>query len=137
MKPLRPFSNLNRKLGTSPAAIVPLALYMILIYRLSCKPAPRVAHALPDWLLHSLCYFVFFFLAQLAFQGVFYGYARFPIKMLAFSFTILYGISDEWHQSFVPPRNASVADILYDIGGAAAGAGVYSLYTFANRNKEN
>jgi VanZ family protein len=36
-------------------------------------------------------------------------------------FTILFGISDEFHQMFVPSRDASVLDILADSVGAAAG----------------
>lgn len=36
----------------------------------------------------------------------------------------LYGVSDEWHQSFVPGRFASGADLVADAVGAAAGAAV-------------
>lgn len=34
----------------------------------------------------------------------------------------LYGISDEWHQSFVPGRDASAADMLADMIGSGVGA---------------
>lgn len=34
------------------------------------------------------------------------------------AFAFLYGILDEWHQSFVPPREPSAADILADTVGA-------------------
>ena len=34
---------------------------------------------------------------------------------------LLYAISDEIHQSFVPTREASVVDVLIDCAGAAAG----------------
>ena len=33
--------------------------------------------------------------------------------------SILYGLSDEWHQSFIPKRNSSWADIAADSLGAA------------------
>lgn len=38
--------------------------------------------------------------------------------------TTLYGLSDEWHQSFVLNRDASAADLLADFVGALAGSTV-------------
>ena len=34
---------------------------------------------------------------------------------------IIYGVSDEWHQSFVPGRNPSAADLLADAMGVLMG----------------
>jgi len=34
---------------------------------------------------------------------------------------IIYGVSDEWHQSFVPGRNPSIADLLADAIGVLMG----------------
>ena len=39
---------------------------------------------------------------------------------------IVYAVSDEFHQIFVPGRSAEGKDVLTDIAGAAAGIGVYS-----------
>jgi len=36
-----------------------------------------------------------------------------------------YALSDEWHQAFVPGRDASLWDVLFDSVGAAAGAAIY------------
>jgi len=36
-----------------------------------------------------------------------------------------YALSDEWHQSLVPGRDASAFDLLVDMAGAAVGCGVY------------
>jgi VanZ family protein len=45
----------------------------------------------------------------------------------------LYAASDEWHQSFVPNREASVVDVLIDtVGGGAA----LSLVWAATRAKQ-
>jgi VanZ family protein len=40
------------------------------------------------------------------------------ILLLALLFTVLYGISDEIHQLFVPGRHGQIADIFFDTGGA-------------------
>jgi VanZ family protein len=43
--------------------------------------------------------------------------------------SILYGASDEWHQTFVPGRFATLADWVADVLGAIAGVlGVYLYY---------
>jgi VanZ family protein len=41
--------------------------------------------------------------------------------------SLLYGMSDEFHQSFVPGRTPDVMDLLMDVIGASAGAAVYGL----------
>jgi len=37
---------------------------------------------------------------------------------LALTFTLLYAISDEWHQTFIPGRSGQLADVLVDFSGA-------------------
>lgn len=41
------------------------------------------------------------------------------IFVTAFILLALYGLTDEYHQSFVPGRTATVVDWLVDLGGAA------------------
>lgn len=38
--------------------------------------------------------------------------------LLALAATILYAISDEWHQTFVPGRHGRLSDVFIDAGGA-------------------
>jgi len=40
----------------------------------------------------------------------------------AVAITTAYGCSDEWHQSFVPGRDADLRDVWADAVGAVAGA---------------
>lgn len=43
------------------------------------------------------------------------------IAVSAFAVAALYGLIDEWHQSFVPGRYASLTDVALDTVGAALG----------------
>jgi VanZ family protein len=47
--------------------------------------------------------------------------------LLSVFFGICYGLSDEWHQSFVPGRDASPWDLLFDSMGVLAAAFTYRL----------
>jgi VanZ family protein len=51
------------------------------------------------------------------------------IWAVAFSVSLGYGALDEFHQSFVPGRDASVFDLLADGLGAAAGAGIIARFS--------
>lgn len=48
---------------------------------------------------------------------------------------VLYGISDEWHQSFVPGRHATAVDVGFDAVGAALGLAGWRGITHANRRR--
>jgi VanZ family protein len=46
----------------------------------------------------------------------------------AFAITAAYGVSDEWHQSFVPGRYASLTDVVLDVGGGVLGIWVAARF---------
>jgi VanZ family protein len=52
---------------------------------------------------------------------------------VAFALSVLYGVSDEIHQSFVPARTASEADIALDALGSAAALSLALLFGFLRR----
>ncbi len=47
---------------------------------------------------------------------------------------ILYAISDEVHQLFVPGRGAQVRDVLIDSAGASVGISIYSLIVWVSES---
>ncbi|BBI34570.1 hypothetical protein KCTCHS21_39690 [Cohnella abietis] len=56
--------------------------------------------------------------------------------LLNIAFCVLYGLSDEWHQSFVPKRSPDPLDLLHDgMGAAAASLLVFLIFSLVNRKK--
>ena len=80
--------------------------------------------------VHVLLYFVLAWLFIAAFRsaGVRPGRAFFGGFLLA----IIYGATDEWHQSFVTGREAHLSDWLLDVVGAYM---ILSFYTYRQRRK--
>jgi VanZ family protein len=46
---------------------------------------------------------------------------------LSIAITVIYALSDEWHQSFVPSRTPSVIDVLIDTVGGICGIWAFKL----------
>lgn len=99
---------------------IPALLTAILIFSISHQPQlPDVPGGPPDWLMHLLEYGFFALTCAYGTTRGFDSALRTPARLsAAFAVAALYGISDEWHQSFAG-RNATVQDWLADTVGAA------------------
>jgi len=104
-----------------------LFLYCLFIYWLSDQPTLPVPDLFPvqDKVLHAGAYFIMGILAWRSFKHLLTK----PIilALLSVTFCSLYGLSDEWHQSFVEGRCSDIIDWLADSGGAVLA--VFLLYT--------
>jgi len=77
-----------------------------------------------DKIEHLLAYAVMGILAWRAFSH--WPLSRYQLFLATFGFCSLYGLTDEWHQSFVIGRHSSALDWLADsIGGMLAGSVSY------------
>lgn len=74
----------------------------------------RLSDSLQDVLGHFVAYAILALLVHWALEG--FGIARAGLWTLAITF--LYGLSDEFHQSFVPGRAVEAADLAADVAGA-------------------
>ena len=88
------------------------------IFWLSSMSDVPGAHYFWDKLLHTVGYAGLGVLALRAFHGGFERPRPAPTIYAAVA-VVLWGISDEFHQSFVPGRNASAWDVLADAVGFA------------------
>lgn len=101
----------------------PAAVWMAAVFAASAQPKLPLQDDVPDYLSHSVAYLV---LAALWCWGLAKGGAPTArVVLCAVLASALYGITDEWHQSFVPGRHAEARDVKNDVAGAAAGAAAY------------
>ncbi len=96
-----------------------LILYCSLIYWLSAQsslPAPMLfSHQ--DKVIHMGAYFVMGLIAWRFFNDYFSKAA--VVSIISLGYCSLYGFLDEWHQSFVPGRDADALDWMADTAGAS------------------
>ncbi len=96
------------------------SLEVILPRPLSGGPDGGAALPFSDYLAHLIQFAVLSALTYWAFRNT--GRLSRPALWCAvLVFTVLYGVSDEIHQSFVPGRSASAADVMVDAIGGVAG----------------
>lgn len=89
------------------------ALWAATIFTVSSQPGGAVGLPSPwDKLAHMLTYAILAWLLRKS------G----PSPLGATALAILYGLSDEWHQSFVPGRFCDATDLLADSAGALFGS---------------
>ena len=102
----------------------PVFLWMGLIFYLSSLPSLRITEGLSDLILRKLAhiteYAILFFLfwRGLDQSGSFSKKKR---LLAAFILTVLYAVTDEYHQTFVSGRSGAVRDVAIDTAGALAG----------------
>lgn len=106
----------------------PVLALCTIIFVQSAFPAPDVLPTWPysDKLAHTGVYGLLAFLLGRALSGM-GRIQRNPARLwgLVVVLTTLYGLSDEWHQSFVTARTADPLDLLADAAGAVIGAWIW------------
>jgi len=112
-----------------------LLFYCLFIYWLSDQSTLKnpfdFGFDYQDKLYHAGAYSIMGLLAWRSFKHL----VGLPIiqAFLSIAFCSLYGLSDEWHQSFVVGRESDIADWVADTSGALLA--IFLLYKFNNRLK--
>ena len=129
--------------------------YLAAIFFVSSLPNPQIGGETPDYILHALEYFLLALLlmrlllarpspvrpepvegrTQQSLKGARGNFTTWQqLCLLGVIITILYGVTDEIHQYFVPNRQCSLHDVLADTLGALLAYGIASLdYLLLNR----
>jgi VanZ family protein len=101
----------------------PLLIWMALIFILSAQPKlVEIDNEVGEKFFNKSAHiFVYAILAWLWWRALTaQRQITWPVLFTALTLTVLYGISDEYHQSFVPGRHSRLHDVLFDTSGALA-----------------
>lgn len=104
---------------------LPVILYAGFIFYLSSISQPPGRYFFPqqDKIIHIAEYLVFALLLTRAIKNT-YRLSDFRLFLVVVLLTLLYGLSDEFHQMFVPMRTSEMADAIADGLGGILGAGL-------------
>ncbi len=120
---------LNRTLWVWGPAVAQMAL----IFFLSSLSEPPLPPGVTDHAGHSLGYAILGVLVFRAFAGASWQGVTLFRAAATVAFSTLYGMSDEWHQSFVPGRTPAWDDVAADLRGALAGAAFVLILHIINK----
>lgn len=116
---------------------VPATLGMVVIFLMSSRPRVPTAGLDPDIVSIAGHFIAFGTLAALIAVALLHLSIRISHAVpLAWLATVLYGIVDEFHQSFVPGRDATGFDVAVDALGATVVLGIVVLITHRRASRE-
>ena len=112
----------------------PLILWMLVIFSFSSFPTAKTSHVYwQDFVVKKLAhiteYAIFTVLLYRALINSSMGKKKAAI--LSILLAVLYGASDEFHQSFTPGREPRVRDVLFDAFGSILS--VYYIWNYLNK----
>ena len=110
---------------------LPLLVYAGLIFYLSSLPNPPqlFTFSSADKVLHIVEYVILGILIINLLKHYFPDQGNKQLISLAVVLSTLYGISDEYHQYFVPFKDANLFDVLADGIGSCLGVFFYGYFT--------
>ncbi len=131
--------------GAAPTARVgrhlwlwaPVAGYMAVIFALSGMASPPTPARTSDKTLHVVGYGGLGLVALRATAGGALSGVTGGAATAAWAIASLYGLTDEYHQSFVPERTADPADALADAVGAACTIGLAWAFGIIARSRRS
>jgi VanZ family protein len=113
---VRPIMNSRNRVGLWLLVVV----WMAVIFALSSQSQLPTPAGLSDdvrSVIGHLC--VYGVLAGLLWMALPRGWPASRRIAVAFAGAMLFGVTDEWHQSFVPNRESTVSDLIVDAIGAS------------------
>ncbi|HUI28576.1 MAG TPA: VanZ family protein [Candidatus Acidoferrales bacterium] len=106
------------------AFLLPVLIWMAFIFTLSSIPGSTLAKIefpYAHLIAHATLYGILYYLCYRALDHYYLRLGKFGhIVVFIFAFLVVgvYGMSDEYHQSFVPGRTEELKDLLIDLSAA-------------------
>ena len=113
----------------------PAVAWTALTFYVSHQPVVSIPFGAPDYVAHAVNYAVLGALLIWGLTNSHWTDTTIVHTVQAIALAILLGIGDEFHQSFVPGRDTSVADLLADAVGASAAACAISVLAALRRHQ--
>jgi len=113
----------------------PAVLWASFIFFMSSRPNLSAGtFPFSDKIAHFVVYLIFgFFVARfVAGDREILSRKRFFLSLLII---VVYALSDEFHQTFVPGRTAELGDLLSDFAGGVCGIFIYG-YKFSSKKRD-
>ncbi|MEE2610047.1 MAG: VanZ family protein [Acidobacteriota bacterium] len=125
----------DRRLESSWWGWGPVWAHMTAIFISSSLPGSAVPSALPDKPVHFAVYGLLGALVLRALaRGRWFGVGG-RTALASIVLTITYGVSDEWHQSFVPGRSPDSMDLLVNGVGATVVVGAAWVWSIIKTSR--
>lgn len=117
----------------------PVALYMALIFWASSLSSPPSPAQVSDKVQHFAAYAGLALVSLRATAGGRVRGLTLAAAVAAWVLAAAYGVTDEWHQAFVPGRTSDVADVAADwlgAGAAAVAGGAFGIIARSRRGPD-
>lgn len=112
---------------------MPVVAYMAMLFALSSRSTlPTPPEGISYYHVHVAAYAGLAALAARAAAGGLHKVSGRSVT-IAILIASLYGVSDEYHQMFVPGRTFDLFDMLADVIGSIAGAGAVRAWSIIRR----
>ena len=108
---------------------LPVVLWMAVVFFFSSLSNLGPAGRVPDWISHPIEYGAGAALVCRALDGDRRRALTVSAALAATLLTTAYGVTDEYHQSFVPGRTSDPLDGAKDLAGSAAAAFLYRRWS--------
>jgi VanZ family protein len=102
---------------------------MAVLFYASSRSDTGAFGRVPDWSTHGAAYFVLGTLLCRALAGGLSRPLRAGLGVAAIAIATGYGVTDEFHQAYVPGRESSAGDVLKDFGGSCLAVAVHAART--------